>query len=871
MSFVGTFKSIGSNLQSHWKRYIQYALAIFFIFFAIHFFSSQGDELKNIQTQIAVFNRFWLWMSILITLLFVVLQGVMYQYAFKSIQKRIPLLLGINLFLKRNFVSVFLPAGGITSLAFFNKDILRQKISKSESNIAASIYAFLGILSVVIVGIPIIIYALCISINIQNIGALVLLLIGMIVVLCYFIWDLKKQKFLYKILIKYFPKLENSIHSIFVNEFDKKSLYITLVISILIDIIGIFQLYFVMKGLAAFSNLFIASLAYIIVVILLIVSPFLRGVGAIEVSLAYILGKFGYSRAEALGITLLFRFFEFWFPLFLGAIAFLVKVDKFIIRILPSCFALLLGIINIYSVLTPPIITRFELENSVLSLKTMTTSNYFVLMAGLFLILNAFLLLKGSKTAFVTAIALCIVSIVGNLLKSLDYEEAFVGLVVLITLVISAKDYRAKSKFGISNHASQLILLSCAIVLVYGYLGLYFLNFAYWHIHLNFFQVSSLLFKSIFMLKVKHGFLFNKITRYFFYSLSISSFSVIIWILVLLLRPKYLKINESNNANDLILAKDLLFRMHDSANDFFKIWNDKQIYFSQILDGFVSYKSYKNYVVVLENPVISDKRKLHFLVEEFENYCRLHNLKPFYYRVSAEFVNAIETFKKKKLLIGQEAILDLGTFSLTGKSMKSIRNAINNAQRNGLTVTTNLPPIKDGLLQQLVQVSDQWLDENNRKEIGFSQGSFDWDILKNQTILTVENKEGMVLAFVNILPTFGQNIATYDLIRYIPNAPNGTIDFLLVETFNYLKANGLQFVDIGFAPFSGLNEIDVKNFLEMSIKFTHEKIKPIADYQQGLRKSKEKFGPNWENKYLVYNEDFDLLQFPIVYRNIIKV
>jgi phosphatidylglycerol lysyltransferase len=164
-------------------------------------------------------------------------------------------------------------------------------------------------------------------------------------------------------------------------------------------------------------------------------------------------------------------------------------------------------------------------------------------------------------------------------------------------------------------------------------------------------------------------------------------------------------------------------------------------------------------------------------------------------------------------------------------------------------------------------VSDEWLNDTGRSEIIFSQGMFCWNELKEQTILTVENAEEKVIAFLNIIPDYAPGEATFDLIRKTPDAPNGIMDFILVELFKYLKTNGFDYVNLGFAPMSGLD--DAHTFPEKSMKFAYEKIRSFSHYK-GLREYKEKFDPEWLNKYLIYEHDYDLLQVPAVLSNIIK-
>ncbi|WP_374164454.1 hypothetical protein [Arcticibacter sp. MXS-1] len=53
------------------------------------------------------------------------------------------------------------------------------------------------------------------------------------------------------------------------------------------------------------------------------------------------------------------------------------------------------------------------------------------------------------------------------------------------------------------------------------------------------------------------------------------------------------------------------------------------------------------------------------------------------------------------------------------------------------------------------------------------------------------------------------------------------------------------------------------------MKFAYEKIRTFSHYK-GLREYKEKFEPAWYNKYLVYDQDYDLLQVPAVLNKVIK-
>ena len=87
------------------------------------------------------------------------------------------------------------------------------------------------------------------------------------------------------------------------------------------------------------------------------------------------------------------------------------------------------------------------------------------------------------------------------------------------------------------------------------------------------------------------------------------------------------------------------------------------------------------------------------------------------------------------------------------------------------------------------------------------------------------------------------------------------------DRFKYLKSAGYSSVNLGLAPMSGIAE--PQNLPERSMKFAYEKIRSFGHYK-GLRDFKDKFAPTWHNKYLVYNDDYDLFNITTVLAKVIK-
>ena len=581
--------------------------------------------------------------------------------------------------------------------------------------------------------------------------------------------------------------------------------------------------------------------------------------------MTYVLLRFGFGNVDAIAITFLYRFFEFWSPLLVGILAFLSKVNKLLMRVFPAFFLLALGIINIISVLTPAISERLDIVKEFLPAQAIHASNYLVLTAGLLLLVTAAFLLKGLRTAWWFAIVLSLVSLVGHLTKAIDFEEATIAFLAIVMLVGTRKEYYIKTNPKMRNVGLQTSILTAAATLIYGIVGFYFLDKKHFNIDFNIWQSIGYTIQNYFLISSDTLIPASHFASKFLLSINISGFFSIGFLIYTLVRTYVPHENISEDEREL--ANNLLKEHGNSALDYFKTSADKLIFFSESKEAFVAYRISGNFAVVLEDPVAETPEAMKECITEFDRYCYESGMKSIYYRIPEESLEIYKQLRKKNLFLGQEGVVDITTFKLEGGAKKPMRNAINKVIDRGFKATIHEAPVKDGILQKIKSVSDEWLNDMERSEIIFSQGMFDWAELKQQTIITVESPEEKIVAFLNVIPDYAKDEATYDLIRKTKDAPNGVMDFILVELFKYLRTQQITYVNLGFAPMSGLN--DPHTFPEKSMKFAYEKIRSFSHYK-GLREYKEKFDPVWHNKYLIYQHDYELLQVPTVLTNVIK-
>ncbi|MBC7556202.1 MAG: flippase-like domain-containing protein, partial [Chryseobacterium sp.] len=220
--------------KSYWKE----ILAVFIILLAFVFFRSERHEMRQIIPQLKQANYIWLSVGVLVTFLYILLQALMYVESFKAVGLKIKVSEAITLFLKRNFLSVFLPAGGVTSLAYLPTELKRKNYDTGKMHQSGIIYGFVGLLTVFLVGIPVLAYS---AFNHQNLGNawLALIILGIILLLSFLIFkDIKRQGLIYKFLDRKFPSSIAYLDTIFSTELQKKNFYRVVIYSVLMEFVG---------------------------------------------------------------------------------------------------------------------------------------------------------------------------------------------------------------------------------------------------------------------------------------------------------------------------------------------------------------------------------------------------------------------------------------------------------------------------------------------------------------------------------------------------------------------------------------------------------------------------------------------------------
>jgi len=274
---------------------------------------------------------------------------------------------------------------------------------------------------------------------------------------------------------------------------------------------------------------------------------------------------------------------------------------------------------------------------------------------------------------------------------------------------------------------------------------------------------------------------------------------------------------------------------------------DKALFFNDAETAFIMFAVQGKSWVAYADPV-GPREAIEDLAWAFRDEAYADAARPVLYEVSERHLALWIEMGFSLQKIGEEAVVHLPDWSLSGGKFKKMRAAHNKALKEGLEFTVLSPPHDDALIAELKAISDAWLGDKVGREKGFSVGRFDPDYLQNFSI-AVARRAGRTLAFANVLAPGNGSRVSVDLMRYVPEETSGMMEFLFIEMMEHYRDAGAQEFSLGMAPLAGLEARRGARLWNRfgAILFRHGG----AFYNfEGLRAFKNKFGPEWRSRFV---------------------
>jgi phosphatidylglycerol lysyltransferase len=494
-----------------------------------------------------------------------------------------------------------------------------------------------------------------------------------------------------------------------------------------------------------------------------------------------------------------------------------------------AVFTFIAGVVLLLSGATPAAAGRLARLDRIFPLGVIEASHFIGSIVGVALLVLSQGLSRRLDAAYLFAMAAICVGIAVSLLKGGDYEEALVlaGVLAMLWRARPAFDRRA-ALFDTRFSADWIAAIAGAMIA-----ALWLGRFAFKHV-----EYSNELWWQFAL----HG----EASRALRASVG-AAIVLLLFAAARLLHPAPHEAEPPTEA-DLETASAIISRQSSTMPNLVFL-RDKALLFDAERIAFVMYAVRGRTWVALGDPVGPAELKgdmISAFLERADDFAGV----PVFYEIAKDDLHCYADRGLTFVKLGEEARVDLASFSLEGGHFRKMRQAVRRMTDAGATFRVVPPREVPAIMDQLRGVSNDWLAQRTGAEKSFSLGSFKDDYLSRFPIAVIE-QAGRIVAFANLWTTDDHVEISVDLMRFHQRAPRDVMEALFAQLMTWAKAQQYRWFVLGMAPLYGFEDSPVAPLWNRLGAFLYEHGEAIYNFQ-GLRAFKDKFNPVWQPRYLAY-------------------
>jgi lysyl-tRNA synthetase class 2 len=512
--------------------------------------------------------------------------------------------------------------------------------------------------------------------------------------------------------------------------------------------------------------------------------------------------------------------------------------------------AALVGMINIASALTPNIRWRGQALLGFEPVEAMRMFHALALPAGAALLLIAPYLARRRRRAANAAVWLLLALAVLNVLKGLDFEEA------LLCLLAAAALHRSRGAFTVEHEPITQRSRIWRVPLL-GASGLVLVTVAGWA-STGRPAAAKMIGETWALVRYRPGplhferhALLQDHLHFSWMPLSVHTIEIATLLAIAytvfrpLAAPRALPPPATRRlAVDLVRAHG-----HDSLS-FFKLRADKHYFFNDTRTAFVGYRVQAS-VLILSGDPVGPVEAFGELLGAVRQFARARGLKLAVLGASEPMLAAYHGLGLRSIYLGDEAVIEVGAFSLEGRAIRKVRQSVTRLRKAGYTAQLHTIATLDAVqLREIEGVLDA--GRHGAPERGFSMAldSIRGDCERDTLFVLGCDAEGEIRGVLHFVPCYGRAAVSLSFMRRDPRTPNGLTEFLVAEAMTLLRERGIEECSLNFATAARFMHHPA-NRLERAIGLLARRMN--RQFQiESLYRFNAKFFPRWEPRYAVY-------------------
>lgn len=307
-------------------------------------------------------------------------------------------------------------------------------------------------------------------------------------------------------------------------------------------------------------------------------------------------------------------------------------------------------------------------------------------------------------------------------------------------------------------------------------------------------------------------------------------------------------------------VRDLLGRFGDRDSlGYFALRHDKTVIFSPSGKAAVAYRVVGGVTLAAADPLGDPEAwpgAIAAWLDEAERYAWI----PGVIGASEDGAIAYQRAGLDALELGDEAVLDLTSFCLSGRSMRVVRQAVNRVRRAGYTMDVRRQSdLSRQELAETMAAAERLRGEDVERGFSMALGRLGDPCDPDLVVARAWDETGRVVAVLGFVP-WGADGLSLDLMRRARDSENGTVEFVVIGVAEAAASLGVRRMSLNFAVFRSVFERGARVGAGPVLRVWHKLLLLASRWWQieSLYRANAKYQPEWHPRFVCFRRAGEL-------------
>ena len=516
-----------------------------------------------------------------------------------------------------------------------------------------------------------------------------------------------------------------------------------------------------------------------------------------------------------------------------------------------------IGVVTLASALLPSMRDRLHLIDEVVPDAFPAAATTGAAAIGMLLILLAGALRRGKHRAWIVALVSAVLAVGAHVVKGLDVEEALMCLLLAGYLVAVRGEFTAKPDPRSGGRLVRVILLGPVVATVLGFLWLTVDNDGHaagttW--------VDRLAQAALGLVGIAGPMHFTSSADADHAAVGLVVLGAAVLIVALLVALEPAGGPHAADAEETARLRALLDRWGgDDSLGYFATRDDRCVIFSASGKAALTYRVIGAVSLAAGDPV-GDPEAWPGAIEAWLAEAKAYGWAPAVLGASEPGGTAFHRAGLDVLELGDEAIVNATAFTLDGRSMRGVRQAVSRCTRGGISVTAHrVADLTATEIDDIRHRADAWRDGEVERGFSMALGRFGQERDPETVVVLARDGEGELVGLLHFVP-WGHDGLSLDLMRRDRASENGVIEAMVAGLMASAADLGVRRVSLNFAVFRSVFARGERLGAGPVLRLWRSVLLAASKFWQieSLYRANAKYHPDWEPRYLCYRSSSDL-------------